>query len=371
MPQSTATLDTNPSLPPTSEPGRRTFSADDVAASNRYCAAIVKSKAKNFYYGMRLTPSPQRWAMYAVYAWMRYADDLVDDAPDNATRTAAITKLTSLTTAAIGSVDHGHNCAEYEPDAPPQSNITHPHPQSPKPPAHHEDRPQRIPANPTAPPGAPPGAPGSPTFAPDSLWPAFAAAVECFPIRRAWLDAMVDGLREDAEHAGYEDAQSLRRYCYRVGGTVGQVCVAIWGTRQQNISKGQDPYELAASRGRGFQLINIARDVGEDARAGRCYIPRELPNGAGATGHEQRAIESDPAITRWLCQQARAELADSQGLEDLINPQCTASLRAMTEIYTRVLTQLEQSPQLAYQGRARVNTLTKLTIMLRAKLNLL
>ena len=43
------------------------------------CEAITRERAKNFHYGLRLTPPEKRWAMYAVYAWMREADDLVDD----------------------------------------------------------------------------------------------------------------------------------------------------------------------------------------------------------------------------------------------------------------------------------------------------
>ena len=43
------------------------------------CRAIARSRARNFYYGMKLTPEPKRSAMYAVYAWVRAADDLADE----------------------------------------------------------------------------------------------------------------------------------------------------------------------------------------------------------------------------------------------------------------------------------------------------
>ena len=47
----------------------------------RFCRNVTRCRARNFYYGLKLTPQPQRSALYAVYAWMRRADDLVDNAP--------------------------------------------------------------------------------------------------------------------------------------------------------------------------------------------------------------------------------------------------------------------------------------------------
>mgnify|MGYP001793878886 CR=1 FL=1 len=57
---------------------------DVRAASFDHCKHVARTQARNFYYGMKLTPEPKRSAMYAIYAWMRAADDLADNAARDA-----------------------------------------------------------------------------------------------------------------------------------------------------------------------------------------------------------------------------------------------------------------------------------------------
>ena len=64
----------------------------------RFCRNVTRRRARNFYYGLKLTPQPQRSALYAVYAWMRRADDLVDNAPkitDDLRREIAAFRITT------------------------------------------------------------------------------------------------------------------------------------------------------------------------------------------------------------------------------------------------------------------------------------
>ncbi|NNM85483.1 MAG: squalene/phytoene synthase family protein [Phycisphaerales bacterium] len=55
--------------------------APELRRSHDYCARVTRRQARNFYYGLRLLPEPKRSAMFALYAWMRRADDLVDSSP--------------------------------------------------------------------------------------------------------------------------------------------------------------------------------------------------------------------------------------------------------------------------------------------------
>ncbi|MBC7833791.1 MAG: squalene/phytoene synthase family protein, partial [Phycisphaerales bacterium] len=61
-------------------------SSGPIADSYEHCRAVVRERARNFYYGLRLTPDPKRSAIYAIYAWSRAADDGADDAAPVATR---------------------------------------------------------------------------------------------------------------------------------------------------------------------------------------------------------------------------------------------------------------------------------------------
>ena len=86
-------------------------------------------------------------------------------------------------------------------------------------------------------------------------------------IPMAWLEEIVDGMEMDLDQQRYEDYKSLQLYCHRAAGVVGQVAAEIFGYRNRQTLK------YAHELGLAFQLTNIIRDVGEDARRGRIYLP--------------------------------------------------------------------------------------------------
>jgi phytoene synthase len=96
---------------------------------------------------------------------------------------------------------------------------------------------------------------------------AFARIVSRYAIPRALPEALLEGFVWDLEGRRYADLPALRAYAVRVAGTVGAMMAVLMGVR--------DPARLAAAvdLGVAMQLSNIARDVGEDARAGRLYLP--------------------------------------------------------------------------------------------------
>jgi 15-cis-phytoene synthase len=98
---------------------------------------------------------------------------------------------------------------------------------------------------------------------------AFADVVARFAIPRALPEALLEGLRWDAEGRRYETVDNLLDYAVRVAGTVGAMMSLLMRRR--------DPTVLARAcdLGIAMQLTNIARDVGEDARAGRLYLPMQ------------------------------------------------------------------------------------------------
>lgn len=96
---------------------------------------------------------------------------------------------------------------------------------------------------------------------------AFADVVTQFAIPRALPEALLEGIEWDARGRRYEDILGLRAYAARVAGAVGAMMAILMGARRP------EQIARACDLGVAMQLTNIARDVGEDARAGRLYLP--------------------------------------------------------------------------------------------------
>jgi phytoene synthase len=96
---------------------------------------------------------------------------------------------------------------------------------------------------------------------------ALAEVAVAFDLPRERLIEIIDGMEMDLDHSSYPDFDALKVYCHRVASVVGLLAAGIFGYR--------DPRTLqyAADLGLAFQLTNIIRDVGEDARRGRIYLP--------------------------------------------------------------------------------------------------
>jgi phytoene synthase len=119
---------------------------------------------------------------------------------------------------------------------------------------------------------------------------AFADAVARHAIPRALPDAMLEGFAWDLAGRRYEDLAELCSYAVRVAGTVGAIMAALIGARKPEI------VARACDLGVAMQLTNIARDVGEDARAGRLYLPLSWLRETGIEPEEWlvRPVFSEP-----------------------------------------------------------------------------
>jgi phytoene synthase len=119
---------------------------------------------------------------------------------------------------------------------------------------------------------------------------------------RSYFDEIIDGMEMDLTHHRYRDFAALRLYCHRVAGVVGLGAASIFGFR--------DPRTLdyAAELGLAFQLTNIIRDVGEDARRGRIYLPQDELATAGVSEEDLLNLRTGPAFRQLMAaQHARAE----------------------------------------------------------------
>jgi phytoene synthase len=98
---------------------------------------------------------------------------------------------------------------------------------------------------------------------------ALVPAIGPYDIRQADLGEIMDGMEMDLQQSRYLDYAGLRLYCHRVAGVVGQLAARIFGYRNPQT------LEYAERLGLAFQLTNIVRDVGEDARKNRIYLPMD------------------------------------------------------------------------------------------------
>lgn len=90
-----------------------------------------------------------------------------------------------------------------------------------------------------------------------------------FSLPQEQLQEIIDGMEMDLEQARYPDFKALHLYCYRVASVVGLLAAEIFGYTERQTLK------YAHDLGLAFQLTNIIRDVGEDARRGRVYLPQD------------------------------------------------------------------------------------------------
>jgi phytoene synthase len=98
---------------------------------------------------------------------------------------------------------------------------------------------------------------------------ALAGSLTEFHLPQEQLLEIIDGMEMDLTQARYVDFKALHLYCYRVASVVGLLAAEIFGYRERQTLK------YAHDLGLAFQLTNIIRDVGEDARRGRVYLPQD------------------------------------------------------------------------------------------------
>lgn len=179
------------------------------------CGEVCAEYAKTFYLGtLLMTPERQR-AIWAIYVWCRRTDELVD----------------------------GPNASHITPMALDR----------------WEQRLEDL-FN------------GRPY---DMLDAALSDTVSKFPVDIQPFRDMIEGMRMDLRKSHYKNFDELYLYCYYVAGTVGLMSVPIMGISQDSHATTEDVYSAALALGIANQLTNILRDVGEDARRGRIYLPQD------------------------------------------------------------------------------------------------
>jgi 15-cis-phytoene synthase len=260
---------------------------------------ITRREARNFAWGIAVLPRPKRLAVAALYAFARRVDDVADDA--------------------------GLPAAERRRGL--------------------EACRAAVEALPRAP-------------AEDPVLVALADAIARYPVPRSALLDLVAGGLMDAEKARYASWEELREYCRCVAGAVGLACAAVYGPSDAAAAEPR-----AEALGLALQQINIMRDVAEDWRLGRVYLPQDELLRFGVTEPE---IAAGRVSLSWHGlmdhQAARAErlMRDGLGLLPLLDRRSALCVRAFAGIYRGLLVQMRSRGYDVFSRRPQLSTVGKL-----------
>ncbi|MEO3812276.1 squalene/phytoene synthase family protein [Sphaerisporangium sp. B11E5] len=272
----------------------------------RHCEWIVRTRARNFSYGIRLLQPPRRRALSAVYAFARRIDDIGDgDGPAE--------QRLALLAAARGALRVRR-------------------------PVHG-----------------------------DLVLVALFDAARRYPIPLAAFEELIDGCAADVRGVTYDRFEDLLAYCRRVAGSVGRLSLGVFGVADRAAAA-----PLADALGVALQLTNVLRDVNEDRRAGRVYLPAEDLERFGCTLEVDGAGRfTDPphrleALMRFQTARAREWYAQGMRLPPLLDRRSAACTAAMAGIYRGLLDRIAACPAEALAGRSSLPAWEKAMVAARA-----
>lgn len=288
----------------------------DIDRAYAECEAITRREARNFYYGIRLLPPAKRSALCAVYALARRIDDIGDgDAPGATTTEQKLARLAAV-----------------------RASL-----QAPPDPA-------------------------------DPVLTAVADAARRYPIPMGAFGELVDGVEADVRMddpdgggGGYADFEEMVGYCRCVAGSVGRLCLGIFGSRPDPGAAG-----YADALGIALQQTNILRDIREDLQNGRVYLPAdELARFDVDLVLDEHGNLLDKTgglaeLIRFSAARARDWYAEGLRLVPLLDRRSAACATAMAGIYRQLLEDIAADPASVYHQRRSLSGRQKAVVAVRA-----
>lgn len=186
--------------------------------------------------------------------------------------------------------------------------------------------------------------------------------IETHHIDRDLLSEIVRGVEQDIYPQDFATYAELRQYCWRVACAVGLVSIKIFGCR--------DPLSqtYAEQLGHALQMTNILRDVGEDARLGRVYLPVEDLARFDLRPEDIRAGRPGPSFTemmRFEAARARDYFAAARSALAPSDARALAPAEAMRAIYGKILQHMERDNFRVFEKRYRLPLWQKLWLLAR------
>jgi phytoene synthase len=264
----------------------------DVDLAYRSCVRTTRQAAANFYYGISLLPRQKRWAMSAVYAFSRRVDDIGDGSMAvDAKLHALAAERERLARLELGEID------PYDP-----------------------------------------------------VLIALADAQPRFELPVDALVSLIEGIELDVRGTTYESFDDLVVYCRHVAGSIGRLCLAIFGSSHDQVAA----QLLADDLGVAMQLTNILRDVREDSELGRVYLPAEDLRRFGIEDPARAPAAALADLIRFEAARNRDWFTRGLKLCELLDPRSRSCLLAMTGIYRGILERIERQPADVLERRISV-----------------
>jgi phytoene synthase len=191
---------------------------------------------------------------------------------------------------------------------------------------------------------------------------ALAALLPAFRIEQERLQEIIDGMEMDLTQHRYRDFDHLKKYCHLVAGVVGLVSAEIFGY------KNPDTLKYAENLGMAFQLTNIIRDVGEDARRDRIYVPiDELArfNVSAADIMHARHSEAFTNLMEFQVERALAYYNEAMAFLPQEDRRAQRPGLVMAAIYRTLLDEIRADGMKVLQQRTSLTPLRKLWIAWR------
>lgn len=265
-----------------------------------YCQEKAAKSGSSFYYAFRFLPENRRRAITAFYAFCREVDNIVDEVSDPA---VAHTKLVYW---------------RREVDALYLGTAQHPVAQALKP---------HI----------------APMLLPQSAF-----------------HTVIDGMQQDLEKTRYRNFDELSAYCYKAAGVVGEVSARIFG---MSVPDNPQTLQYARALGEALQLTNIIRDVGEDARRGRIYLPQDELDRFGVSSNALLRGTADAKFADFMAfQYDRAVKTYDRALAALPSEDRRAQRTglAMGAIYRALLEEIRRDGYRVLEHRVALTPIRKL-----------
>jgi 15-cis-phytoene synthase len=191
----------------------------------------------------------------------------------------------------------------------------------------------------------------------DPVFVALRDARDRFDVPREPLAALVEGGLQDIEQSTYADFDELRGYCEKVAGAVGLACVPVYGSGDT---------EHAMTLGIALQLINIIRDVEEDRRLGRVYLPQDE---LAAFGVEELAPSREfREMMAFEAERARVFLGEGLRLLDSLDRRSALCVGTFAGLYRETLDRIEADGFDVFGEKTRLSTPRKLVVVARGLL---
>lgn len=270
-----------------------------------FCRNLTKSSRSNFAYAFLFLPRPQREALYAIYAFCRLTDDLVDEAV--ASPGGGLPPLERLAAWRAELADALGGKA------------THP------------------------------------------VTERLVATLRAFAIPPQYCEELLDGVEMDLVKSRYATFAELAEYCHRVAGVVGLMCIEIFGYSRP------ETREYAERLGTAFQLTNILRDLRSDGARGRIYLPQEDLARFAVREADLTAGQLSPAfraLMRFEVERTRGFYAAAEAILPPADRPRMLPARIMSAIYRRILERIEAGDYDVFARRIRLSRPHRLALAL-------